>query len=88
MAARIYLVFRVVSSRVSPRQSHRVRRAHGVGLGALFRVLQSETIGGFSWYSSSETLCAVKRLARILPERTAHPLYGQAGSCTSQASLW
>ena len=85
VAARIYLVFCPLSSRVSPRQPHRFRGAHGLSLCAFFRVLQPEAIGGFSRYSPSKVLGTVEGLERIFSERNAYSFYDQAGSGASQA---
>ena len=87
VAARIYLVFRPLSSRVSPRQPQCIWGPHGMSFCAFFRVLQPQAIGRFSRYSASKALCAVEGLERILSESHAHALYGQAGSGTSQACL-
>ena len=85
MAARMYLVFRPLSSRVSPRQPHRICGPHGVSLCAFFRVFSPEAMGGFAQYSASKALCTVERLACLFPQSKALSLDDHARRSASHA---
>jgi hypothetical protein len=85
VAASIALVFRALSSGVSPRQPSCLRGPHGVSLCPCVRVLPPQAMGGFSRDSTSQALDAVASVERRLPEGQAQPLYGQTSRGASQA---
>ena len=78
MAARIALVFYDLLSRVSPKQSDRLRGAHGLSGRSRVRVLYPQTIGGLSRSSSSTVLYGVERVECLSGEKDAPALSGQA----------
>src|SRR4030095_10127294 len=82
VAARTSLVFYALSSRVSQKQSDRLRGARGLSRGSLVRVLHPQTLGRFSRCSASKILCCVKRLECLSCEKNAPALYGQTSCCT------